>query len=756
MEMWLEAAQEFESEVKDWLKEVPPEFRMPVEDPDSSPVRPTINSLPTPTEVAEQYLSAQRCELAAFAKSLILKAYTPLLRKHSTKPGAATHVRTAQLACADAAHGIIEACYGLFKAFGASRPCSYVFYSFGRQVFAAAAISASIVIQSYDSLVAKPAMQDLERALALMRDPIIASARGHFHGPTASSSSGGSGVGGESLHIVELLYAKALEALGRPSNGSGSHVGTKRKHREIDAIIPAGFTIPFVGGSLATGPPVTPAVPATQATAPHAPPPKTRLRSSTVSAKRGTGSTTTPLEASEPSPTRQTRFSPGSTDIPPASAGAAPALSSPGPNTSPIQAAAAGKRGSSKDRRKTSMYPSVGVRKRPKATNSGVSSSTASRSQAGDLSSDAASSTYASSVRGPPSVSGGGETTGGQSEAGSVRSVSIKKHPGLPSVSTSSYSDSPYPPPPSLPFVGEVHTAATPSSASTPILQQQVSATGFAPIQSGPIHQVASGPNSFMQRAPTVMPVVGGGYLAPSAAPSTSNSPTERAAFIDTNAPYLNDTLSAPPHHHTETLEHHQHAQDILVASGSHSMGMTHSVSNQSAHSSHQPQLQTYTGHSNFHHHHQQDAHMDISQAQVHQSRPYGSQGYNSFMNPPSQLPGGMDPSVSAYYSRIPPTSNGHTNGDMKPSFPHQLGGPSGLHSAPPPPVPAPWENYHPTYPPDSSTSRGNVNGNNGNEIGSPNGNAYAAHESQQGQGQGGQQRQSSYYNASQGYSTNW
>ena len=46
-----------------------------------------------------------------------------------------------------------------------------LFYSFGRQIFDAAVISAHSVITSPQSLFAKVAMEDLKVALEIMRDP---------------------------------------------------------------------------------------------------------------------------------------------------------------------------------------------------------------------------------------------------------------------------------------------------------------------------------------------------------------------------------------------------------------------------------------------------------------------------------------------------------------------------------------------------------------------------------------------------------
>ncbi|KAF8323880.1 hypothetical protein DL93DRAFT_2049568, partial [Clavulina sp. PMI_390] len=75
MEMWLEAASEFEEEVNRWLDELPPEFRMPSRIADPELLVADVSP----------YVIAQRSELAAMANSLILKAYTPLLKKSISK-----------------------------------------------------------------------------------------------------------------------------------------------------------------------------------------------------------------------------------------------------------------------------------------------------------------------------------------------------------------------------------------------------------------------------------------------------------------------------------------------------------------------------------------------------------------------------------------------------------------------------------------------------------------------------------------------
>lgn len=402
IEMWVEAASDFERDITTWLNELPPEFRMP-----------SRMAGPSTLPQTSPYLVAQRSELAAMANSLILKAYTPLLKRSIHKSNQPSH-REAQHSCAQAAHIIVNACHDLFSAFGQTRPASYVFYSFGRQIFAAAAISASIVIQTPRSLVAEPAMKDLERALGLMRHPVVANARGYgywFAGANAEDTDIAQPLPSSSLRIVEMLHAKATEAL---AGGSAVMVGTKRKHGDLDCgssggSIPHGFTLPFVGSSLVTGPSTTTAnansapltnkpTPARPPSPPNGPGPnKTRLRSSTgtgvrrmgggpPSARSDAGESQASAPAASTSSRSGARISPGSMAAPP----------DPIPtSTGSVKKKSSGLRGGR-------GHPSIGVRNRSNK------SSVAARSlNEGSVASSEGTSSTVPSVANPASVDGG-------------------------------------------------------------------------------------------------------------------------------------------------------------------------------------------------------------------------------------------------------------------------------------------------------------------------------------------------------------
>ncbi len=349
MEMWLEAAQEFESEVTGWLAELPPKFRLS----------------PLPDQPGNPFIVAQQCELAAMASSLIIKAYTPLLKRHPSRPHQLSS-REAQYACSNAAHVIVQASQGIFKAFGHSRPASYVFYSFGRQIFAAAAVAANLIIQAPTAITAEPAMRDLVAALELLRNPLVPGARGQGLDSSALPN--------ESLHIVELLHAKAEEAL---KNGVPL-VGSRRRQGTDGEFIPHGFSLPFLGGSLATGPGAAKVEPlnadhSASLTRPGSPSrssvARARLRSSTMGSRKE--------QDADDKTSIRSRFSPPGLGGP----GSSRAPSIAGDKSEPPSASPTvhgSKTPRERKSRKSSGYPSIGIRARTKTN------STATRSIAGE------------------------------------------------------------------------------------------------------------------------------------------------------------------------------------------------------------------------------------------------------------------------------------------------------------------------------------------------------------------------------------
>lgn len=465
----MEAASEFEAEVNTWLDELPAPFRTSARTTHTA--APSAATSPDPSgggatiEVVSDaelspYTIAQRSELAAMANSLILKAYTPILKKSisNTRSSSSTashtsSLREAQLACSTAAHVIINACHTLFNAFGQSRPSSYVFYSFGRQIFAAAAVCASIVIQTPMSLVAEPAMRDLERALELMRNPIVLNARGYVgvnKGKAAQNSAESQHpLPSSSLHIVQLLHGKAKEALDSGGTGgavsSSSGIGTKRKHGELDSSadssIPQGFQIPFVGSALVTGPSglvsstsFAPVLPARGSSPPPPPAKSTRLRSSTNGGIRRGGGTASAASNSEagdltPSVSAPSRVSP-STMAPPEIATSAPVAT----RKSRAGSIASTTVSTATAAREKHRHPAIGVRNRSsRSSNAGSSHRSHRKGERRDDGEGSMSGTSeGTSITTPSVVNGGGTGTGSQYNPASVVMSETNSRGGAP------------------------------------------------------------------------------------------------------------------------------------------------------------------------------------------------------------------------------------------------------------------------------------------------------------------------------------
>jgi hypothetical protein len=164
----IDAAIAFESEVATWISEIPPIFRLNMLEDD-------VNRL---VQNANPILVAQQCEIMTITSRLVIKIFVPFLRRakngngQNGLSGKAPH--HAVHACVNAAHSIIHAskvAHTLFKRSSYSIRSESLFYSFGRQIFDAAVISAHSVITSPQSLFAKVAMEDLKVALEIMRDP---------------------------------------------------------------------------------------------------------------------------------------------------------------------------------------------------------------------------------------------------------------------------------------------------------------------------------------------------------------------------------------------------------------------------------------------------------------------------------------------------------------------------------------------------------------------------------------------------------
>ncbi|KAH7912844.1 hypothetical protein BJ138DRAFT_1082778 [Hygrophoropsis aurantiaca] len=253
----VEQAASSENEVKQWLADLPAAFRLDLDTvlanipSGSSDHAENSNSYPHDATSASPVLVAQRCELAITANRLILKIYLPFLRPSYSQGSSASHYQ-ATIGTISAAHVIIRASNVLFSMWKQRpdlkgrrpSPGLFDFYSFGRTLFDAAVVCAHNAIKQPTSMWQRIAMEDVNTALEIMRDPLVVTGRGSMRG-------GVEGGVNEAVRVVALMIKKAEAA--RSGNHELSTTGMKRKHDEVESDadqLSTGFHIPFVGGAV--------------------------------------------------------------------------------------------------------------------------------------------------------------------------------------------------------------------------------------------------------------------------------------------------------------------------------------------------------------------------------------------------------------------------------------------------------------------------------------------------------------------------
>ncbi|KAF8580099.1 hypothetical protein K439DRAFT_1620091 [Ramaria rubella] len=258
----IDAASQAESEIQQYLADLPQAFRLDMDDDLAEPNYATTSaSLPPPlaSETPPPYLVIQRCELVAIAHQLVLKLFHPFLRRPNLRLS-----DIAMIASINAAHAVIHASrvaqgvwqkHGVGNAAGhtthgvgvaaANIPSSHgVFYPFARQLFDATIVAAHVIIQAPQSVISKVALEDVRVALDVLRDPAIATGRGR-----TAARGGVEGCPSEAVTIVEMMLKKAEMA---KRNYIPLATGTKRKHEEVDVSVAKGFWLPYVGTGVAT------------------------------------------------------------------------------------------------------------------------------------------------------------------------------------------------------------------------------------------------------------------------------------------------------------------------------------------------------------------------------------------------------------------------------------------------------------------------------------------------------------------------
>ncbi|KAK0221016.1 hypothetical protein EDD85DRAFT_270114 [Armillaria nabsnona] len=219
----IDQAASMESEIRSWLNELTPCYRLDITDLDLSDPDPV--------------LAAQRCEVSITAHRLIMKVYMPFLKKHASVSETVPAPHQASFGSVNAAHSIVRACsflHSVWKksSFNGIRPSSlssamFDFYPFARCLLDAAVVCAHSAIKQPMAMLASAALEDIDCALEVFRD-----------GRLTSQFGGGSGFGsgqdvneGEAIKLMEELKVKAIHVRGC---GLGSPGSLKRKHDLVE------------------------------------------------------------------------------------------------------------------------------------------------------------------------------------------------------------------------------------------------------------------------------------------------------------------------------------------------------------------------------------------------------------------------------------------------------------------------------------------------------------------------------------------
>jgi hypothetical protein len=254
----IDQAAGFESEVRQWLADLPQPFWLDMSFADGlgdgnrmSPLDMLASPSPPSMMTVPPILMAHQCELAITANRLILKLYLPFLRpgaynSNAFPPHQASH------GTVNAAHVIIHASKVLYSVWKQHQqqhteasepmltltPAMFGFYSFGRTLFDAAVVCAHAAIKQPTSVWAGVAFADVGAALEVMRDPIV-------EGTGSRGVTGMEGDVSEAVKVIEMMRKKA----------DAARNGMKRKHDEVDGVIElAGFRFPYVGPAVTSVP----------------------------------------------------------------------------------------------------------------------------------------------------------------------------------------------------------------------------------------------------------------------------------------------------------------------------------------------------------------------------------------------------------------------------------------------------------------------------------------------------------------------
>ncbi|KAG8905510.1 hypothetical protein FRC00_013213, partial [Tulasnella sp. 408] len=201
-ELSIDAAQAFEAKINAWKESLPEAF--------SIVFGSTVEETKFPiADVA----AMQACDLHIMANALVMRLWFPFVKDFLGRPSHQSH-QNAALACSTAANSIIVASKYMINRFRSTHPLHFGYYGFGRHVWLAATLLASILISMPQIIWAATCRKGLDVALSIARDQLLA-------GKTENGAN-------PKYEVIVLL--QQLKSMSERSNNSGpGGLGSKRK-----------------------------------------------------------------------------------------------------------------------------------------------------------------------------------------------------------------------------------------------------------------------------------------------------------------------------------------------------------------------------------------------------------------------------------------------------------------------------------------------------------------------------------------------
>ena len=225
-----------EGKINQFISDLPTDYQI---DPNSPP-------LLEDEDLHTSLTLARSCELQIVANRMIISLYVPYLKAHSVNP-----LHQASLAIMNAAHKIIRCmkiwqsqwnCPGVrergrWGSFG-------VYYEYGRILFDAAVVCASIAIDGTGGAFAACLTGDVDSALEVLKDMEVSKGPKRHSVIGAGTPNGVEANVSEPVAILEMLKQKV-------ETNKVAGIKRKRQTGETDAF-QSGFRIPFVGAAVST------------------------------------------------------------------------------------------------------------------------------------------------------------------------------------------------------------------------------------------------------------------------------------------------------------------------------------------------------------------------------------------------------------------------------------------------------------------------------------------------------------------------